>query len=118
MRVLALIRQVRAFLTGYFWRPCPLCGDYFAGYEWTEPDQLVLKPDGSGTAICRACIPEARAMAAMAVMNELTPDQQERIREAVRADPDFMAGVRSGVEAYKRGDVTPWSEVKKELGIK
>ncbi len=103
MRAPALFRQVRAFLTGYFWLPCPLCGKCFAGYEWTAPDQFILTPTGVGTAICPACIPEAR--------------RQERIRAAVRADPEFMAGVREGVKAMKEGRMTPWSEVTKELGI-
>lgn len=117
MRAPALFRQVRAFLTDYFWRPCPLCGDYFAGYEWTEIDQFTLAPSGTSTAICRACIPEARAIAAMAVMDELTPERRERIREAVRADPEFMAGVREGLKARAEDRMVPWSEVKKELGI-
>ncbi|MCJ7828623.1 MAG: hypothetical protein MUP81_02650 [Dehalococcoidia bacterium] len=30
---------------------------------------------------------------------------------------EFMAGVKRGLEAYHRGDVKPWSEVKAELGI-
>jgi hypothetical protein len=25
-----------AWLGGYFWIPCPLCGRYFAGFEWTS----------------------------------------------------------------------------------
>jgi hypothetical protein len=24
-----------AWLCGFFWIPCPLCGRYFAGFEWT-----------------------------------------------------------------------------------
>jgi predicted transcriptional regulator len=51
-------------------------------------------------------------------MDELTPEQQESIREAVRNDPEFMAGVREGLKARAEGRVTPWSEVKKELDIK
>lgn len=49
----------------------------------------------------------------------LTEQEQERIRQAVYNDPEFMAGVREGMEAHRRGGPgTPWSEVKKELGIK
>lgn len=34
-------RRTRAKLTGYFWKPCPLCGRMFGGYEngghlWTQ----------------------------------------------------------------------------------
>ena len=51
-------------------------------------------------------------------MKELTPQEQERIRQAVLADKDFMAGVRAGVKAYREGRITPWSQVKRELNIK
>lgn len=27
------LAQFRAWLSGYFWLPCPLCGEMFAGYE-------------------------------------------------------------------------------------
>lgn len=45
-------------------------------------------------------------------------ERNERIRQAVRNDPVFMAGIREGLKAQAEGRVTPWSEVKKELGIK
>lgn len=35
----------------------------------------------------------------------------------LRHNKRFMAGVRRGLEAYRRGDLKPWSEVKKELGL-
>jgi hypothetical protein len=35
----------------------------------------------------------------------------------LRRNKRFMAGVRRGIEAYHRGDVRPWSEVKKELDL-
>ena len=35
----------------------------------------------------------------------------------IRHDKRFMAGVRRGLESYHRGDVKPWSEVKKDLGL-
>ena len=30
---------------------------------------------------------------------------------------NFMIGIREGVAAYKRGEITPWAEVRKELGL-
>lgn len=33
------------------------------------------------------------------------------------ADPKFMAELREGVRAVKEGRITPWEDVKKELGI-
>ncbi len=52
------------------------------------------------------------------VYRVLTEEEQEAVREAARNDPEFMAGVREGMKARAEGRVTPWSEVKKELGIK
>lgn len=31
---------------------------------------------------------------------------------------EFMEGVKKGTQAYLDGKVKPWSEIKKELGIK
>ena len=31
-------RRFRAFVTGYFWLPCPSCGNHFAGSEWADID--------------------------------------------------------------------------------
>lgn len=50
-------------------------------------------------------------------MKELTEQQQERIRKAVRGDKKFMAGVRKGLKARAEGRMVPWSEVKRELNI-
>ena len=35
----------------------------------------------------------------------------------VRADKEFMDGIKNGVKACKEGRVQPWSEVKRELGL-
>lgn len=52
-------------------------------------------------------------------MKEKTPQEQEAIRQAALADPEFMAGAREGMKAYLAGDRgRPWKEVKKELGLK
>lgn len=39
------------------------------------------------------------------------------LAEYIKADTDFMDGIRRGVADCKEGRVTPWVEVKKELGI-
>jgi len=36
----------------------------------------------------------------------------------MRHNKEFMDGVKRGLESYHRGDVRPWAEVKKELGLK
>lgn len=74
--MLTLWRRLRAFLGGYFWLPCPSCGNYFASCEWVRdpedldassipngPPKFVAASDGSdlsivtttGIGICPAC---------------------------------------------------------------
>lgn len=56
-----LVHQFYAWLAGYFWLPCPICGEYFGGHEWRDP-RAVLYDDGGGrgTGVCAKCIPEAQ----------------------------------------------------------
>jgi hypothetical protein len=38
-----------AFVAGYFWIPCPLCGHKFGGHEWRDIDgkpSYIPEPDG------------------------------------------------------------------------
>jgi hypothetical protein len=55
-----MLRRFRAWLTGYFWLPCPQCGQMFAGYE--EPLGSIETTLGSiettlgqGRVTCPAC---------------------------------------------------------------
>ena len=41
----------------------------------------------------------------------------DHIAEYVKADKEFMDGIRKGVRACCEGRVRPWAEVKKELGL-
>ena len=50
MRAPALFRQVRAFVTGYYWLPCQNCGHWHAGYEDTGPG--LMNGPGSGWVTC------------------------------------------------------------------
>jgi hypothetical protein len=52
--------RLYAFLGGYFWLPCPLCGNCFGGHEWRDLDgNLSSIPDettpGLSHGICPAC---------------------------------------------------------------
>lgn len=47
------IHRIYAFLLGYFWLPCPLCGKPFGGHEWTNSDSVLVEGHNSG--ICNAC---------------------------------------------------------------
>lgn len=57
------MHHLYAWLDGYFWTSCPLCGRAFGGHEWKERDGLSAtitietRANGgrSGTAICPWC---------------------------------------------------------------
>jgi hypothetical protein len=58
-------RRHLAELNGYFWIPCPVCGENFAGYEWmSDPadvfERSVPVPDepGHSRGICPVCVVE------------------------------------------------------------
>ena len=39
------------------------------------------------------------------------------LADYIRADKDFMDGIRRGIADCIEGRLSPWSDVKKELGI-
>jgi hypothetical protein len=54
--------RLYAWLAGYFWLPCPLCGAHFGGHEWREidgkPDAIIVEAGtnwAKRTAICPRC---------------------------------------------------------------
>lgn len=50
------VQQVYAFFHGYFWMPCPLCGDFFGGHEWSNRDGVeILGEIGVRQGICDRC---------------------------------------------------------------
>ncbi len=49
------LRRMRAEWGGYFWLPCPLCGQYFGGNEWRLPHQSLRYSTSSSRAVCRDC---------------------------------------------------------------
>jgi hypothetical protein len=56
------MHRTYARLGGYFWLPCPLCGQYFAGHEWRDHDgksSVIHNPDSiyetSGRGNCPDC---------------------------------------------------------------
>ena len=34
-----LFNKIYAKLLGYFWLPCPICGQHFGGHEWGKKDR-------------------------------------------------------------------------------
>lgn len=45
-------RWLRAFITGYFWLPCPRCGRMFGGYEHGGNVDI---GNGKGLMTCKRC---------------------------------------------------------------
>ena len=57
MKLPRFIHWLYALLRGYFWLPCPICGQYFGGHESTG---IGLMEDwNSGVCICPNCESEA-----------------------------------------------------------
>jgi hypothetical protein len=62
---------------GYFWLPCPLCGEEFGGHEWmTESDLIASIPDpesgpGAAVGICPTCTEAGKGVATTTVVGEL-----------------------------------------------
>jgi hypothetical protein len=46
-----------ANLCGYFWLPCPICGEYFGGHEWGIGSLMTSPSRGKG--VCNHCIKKA-----------------------------------------------------------
>lgn len=46
------INKMFAYLLGYFWLPCPLCGEDFGGHEWRVS---LMRSTGEGKGVCPKC---------------------------------------------------------------
>jgi hypothetical protein len=46
-----LLNKLYAHLFGYFWLPCPQCGQFFGGHEW----RYVSQHNNEGKGICMNC---------------------------------------------------------------
>jgi hypothetical protein len=63
MRRFRILNYLYAHLFGYFWLPCPICGNKFGGHEWTHSISYVT---GQGIGVCYrdGCIDEAKRITA------------------------------------------------------
>lgn len=52
-----LLNRLYARVMGYFWMPCPLCGEYFGGHEWHPGASIhvIGDPVELNTGICVRC---------------------------------------------------------------
>ncbi len=51
------LHYIYAFLYGYFWLPCPLCGKNFGGHEWGGS---LMSSAFEGKGVCPKCGDNAR----------------------------------------------------------
>lgn len=71
MRLPQWMRHIWAEVGGYFWLPCPICGQMFGGFEaagtWHDgPGEEVYNEEGrwiggwnTGVGVCPSCVTEA-----------------------------------------------------------
>jgi hypothetical protein len=63
------VHRAYAYVAGYFWLPCPLCGAMCGGHEWRDRDGLPSSvPDPGGdphrrVGICPDCTRAGRGLA-------------------------------------------------------
>lgn len=60
MRLPKCVRKAAAFSGGYFWLPCPICGEEFGGHEWKDPRAVLKTSPHEGWGVCSDCIEEAQ----------------------------------------------------------
>ena len=48
------LHKLYAYLFGYFWLPCPVCGKYFGGHEIANKESIIAlySKDGRGKLVC------------------------------------------------------------------
>ena len=49
-----LYNWFKAFFSGYYWKPCPLCQKKFGGHE-NKDDCDLMTSQSSGTSACQEC---------------------------------------------------------------
>ena len=52
------LNKLYAWIRGYFWQPCPICGRMFGGHEIA--DFSLLESKYLGGLVCKKCNDEAR----------------------------------------------------------
>jgi hypothetical protein len=63
------IQQLYANVFGYFWLPCPLCGECFGGHEWLDDCSLMIN-SCTGSGVCANCYEKAHEINKKKVTNE------------------------------------------------
>ena len=59
MKIIRFLHKLYAWTFGYFWLPCPLCGEMFGGHEWEVPEAVLWRGENAGAGVCKNCIERA-----------------------------------------------------------
>lgn len=91
-------RQLRAWVGGYFWLPCPMCGEYFGGNEGNSRLSIPTDEQGGSTWACQACEDE-QGRKARAWCNEHghSPVQSWNMRTVARTSHEDADGTHHRV---------------------
>ncbi len=85
---------------GYFWSPCPLCGEPFGGHEWTTGSNVDYCR-GRSTGVCDNCTEEAKKInkvnahwiEKLEFLNSEDEAEHDRlIEEAIRKGREALSG--------------------------
>ncbi|GAG45815.1 unnamed protein product, partial [marine sediment metagenome] len=105
MRWPRFVHRIYADLTGYFWLPCPLCGEMFGGHEWL-PGNTLMSSLSEGHGVCPDCGDLAREQNAKQSPRYIRFEDWEAehfedwVAEQMK-DPEFRAAVEELGPAYQ-----------------
>ncbi len=112
MRKPRWVQHFIACLFGYFWAPCPVCGQMFGGQEFDPHSPFLMTADGTQWMVCSDCFKDgtlAQAQAAEDAKQYREPLPLAKMRGMVdtvrrlphadpRADGSYLMVVHPGWE--------------------
>lgn len=100
------VNRLRAFITGYFWLPCPHCGKKFGGHEWRDIGGHYSSVGNTG--ICPDCT-KAGVGDRWTLFNAIVNDQPEFILAPLieRMKDHGMSVHYSGIEGLPEAITCP-----------
>ena len=71
MRKFRFFNKIYAYLLGYFWVSCPICGEYFGGHELLDGHFITTSIDKkvSGKGVCykESCFKKAKEISIISI---------------------------------------------------
>ena len=65
------MKRLFAKLFGYFWLPCPICGNWYGGFEIAKTGLLTVRDISKGKTVCKKC--EKTVIAINAIKYRIVP---------------------------------------------